>query len=313
MNQRVFSMKIMTQISRWMCLVVLVVVASRAESVENPTTFDTAEDGVKALVSATSAKDREALRVLFGLATEKLIAIDPVQFANQLQAFTDAYKAKHQIRSISDTEKVLDVGVDNWPFPIPLVKENGCWRFDTDAGLDELLARWIGQNELATLKVVRAYVMAQREYAGSDRDGDKVLEFAQRFTSSNGKKDGLYWSPLLDGEISPLGPLAAEAAREGYRRSGNNPVPFHGYYFKILTRQGRHAPGGRYRYIINENMIGGFALVAWPSDYGQSGIMTFIVNQQGDVYQKDLGPRTDRIVNSMQEYNPDSSWTVSPD
>jgi hypothetical protein len=306
-------MKTMMQLTRWVCLAIFMVVAPQAWAAKNPTTFATAEEGVAALVSATSAKDREALRVLFGLATEKLVAIDPVQFANQLEAFTAAYNARHQIRSLSDTEKVLDVGENNWPFPIPLVKEDGRWYFDTDAGLDELLARWIGQNELATLKVVRAYVMAQREYASSDRDGDSVLEYAQRFTSSNGKKDGLYWSQLLDGEISPLGPMAAEAAREGYRRSGDDPVPFHGYYFKILTRQGRHAPGGRYRYTINENMIGGFALVAWPSEYGQSGIMTFIVNHQGRVYQKDLGSRTDRIVNSMQEYNPDSSWSVSPD
>lgn len=188
---------------------------------------------------------------------------------------------------------------------------------DVEAGEDELLSRHIGRNELATLEVVGAYVDAQREYASRDRDGDEVLEYAQKFISSPGLKDGLYWRPDLDGEISPFGPLAAQAAALGYRgkvKKGETArQPFHGYLFKVLTRQAKSAPGGKYNYIINGNMIGGFALVAWPAKYDESGIMTFIINQQGRVYQKDLGEKTAKIAAAMKEYNPDKTWTISPD
>ena len=166
------------------------------------------------------------------------------------------------------------------------------------------------------IEAVRAYVDAQREYARSDRDGDGVLEYAQNFLSTPGQKDGLYWSPELDGELSPLGPLVATAQSEGYMtsdRKKSGPRPFHGYCFKILTRQGKHAPGGKYNYIINGNMIGGFALVAWPVDYGNSGVMTFIINQQGQVYQKDLGRNTASIAKKMDSYDPDPTWNTLPD
>jgi hypothetical protein len=198
-----------------------------------------------------------------------------------------------------------------------MVKKDGAWFFDTEAGKEELLNRLIGRNELSTLQVARAYVDAQRAYASRDRDNDGVLEYAQRLLSSSGAKDGLFWPPDLDGEISPLGPLVAYGQMEGYRlRSMNinpSPRPFHGYYFRILTRQGNHAPGGKYDYIINGNMIGGFALVAYPATYGESGIMTFIVNQQGQAYQKDLGIKTGRLAATMRFYDPDSSWLLSPD
>jgi hypothetical protein len=167
------------------------------------------------------------------------------------------------------------------------------------------------------LRVVRAYVEAQREYASRDRDDDEVLEYAQRIASSPGKTDGLFWPPALNGEISPLGPLVARAHAEGYSRksssAGSGPRSFHGYFFKILTRQGKHAPGGRYDYIINGNMIGGFALVSWPAEYGESGVMTFIVNQQGRVRQRDLGQNTMRMTEKMTAYDPDPSWEISPD
>jgi hypothetical protein len=163
---------------------------------------------------------------------------------------------------------------------------------------------------------VRAYVEAQREYASKDRDGDDVLEYAQKFGSTAGNKDGLYWPADLDGEISPLGPLVAEAQEKGYgrklREEGAAPQPFHGYFFQVLMRQGKSAPGGKYDYIINGNMIGGFALVAWPAEYGESGIMTFIVNQQGRVYQKDLGPKTAKTAAGMKSYDPDKSWVIPP-
>jgi hypothetical protein len=212
---------------------------------------------------------------------------------------------------------VLEVGTNGWPFPIPLVKQASGWQFDTVAGKDELLNRRIGRNELEVLRVMRAYVDAQREYATQDRDGDEVLEYAQKLSSSPGKTDGLYWPMELNGEKSPLGPLVADAQDVGYFSNGisseGGPRPFYGYLFKILTRQGKHAPGGKYDYIINGNMIGGFAMVAWPAEYGDSGVMTFIVNQQGRVYQKDLGKSTDKIAKKMRDYDPDSSWRLSED
>jgi len=200
---------------------------------------------------------------------------------------------------------------------VPLVKRDGRWFFDTEIGKDELLGRRIGQNEISTLEVMRGYVDAQREYASKDRDRDEVLEYAQRISSSLGKTDGLYWPTELNDEESPLGPLVADAQAEGYFAEASAddvaPQPFHGYLFKILTRQGRHAPGGKFDYIINGNMILGFAMVAWPAEYGSSGVMTFIVNQQGRVYQKDLGEKTAKIVKDMRTYDPESSWRISPD
>ncbi|MCX6923004.1 MAG: DUF2950 domain-containing protein, partial [Verrucomicrobia bacterium] len=242
---------------------------------------------------------------------------DRVQAANELRAFNAAVSQRQRIVHESDTKCVLEVGDNSWPFPVPIVKRSGRWFFDTEAGKDEILNRHIGKNELATLQSVRAYVEAQREYASKDRDGDEVLEYAQKFTSTPGTKDGLYWPPDLDGEISPLGPLVAHAQNQGYmvksKAQDAAPEPFNGYYFKILTRQGKHAPGGKYDYIINGNMIGGFALVAWPVEYAETGIMTFIVNQQGRVYQKDLGPKTTRTAASIKSYDPDRTWTVSPE
>jgi hypothetical protein len=196
------------------------------------------------------------------------------------------------------------------------VKRNGGWFFDTDAGKDELLNRRIGNNELGTIPVMREYVDAQREYASSDHDGDQVLEYAQRLVSSPGKEDGLYWPPAYDGDVSPFGPLVAYAQVEGYspelrEEDETERGPFHGYYFKVLTRQGKHAPGGKYNYVVNGNMIAGFAMVAWPAEYGGSGVMTFVVNQQGRVYQKDLGPATAKIARKMSAYDPDPTWKVA--
>lgn len=280
-------------------------------------TFATPEAAVSALMAAASAIDTNALRIILGPAAVDLQNPDRVQATNELREFASAFDQANRIVRESDSKCVLEVGHDSWPFAIPLVKQDGQWFFDTEAGKDELLNRRIGRNELSTLQAVRAYVEAQREYAAKDRDGDEVLEFAQRIGSSPGRKDGLYWPPDLDGEISPLGPLAAQAQAQGYRGKprdeGANPEPFHGFFFRVLTRQAKSAPGGRYDYRINGNMIGGFALVAWPAEYGESGIMTFIVNQQGRVHQKDLGPNTARIAASMRAYNPDRTWTISRD
>jgi hypothetical protein len=310
MNLRFDRMKTMLEIA----LALFMAASPLTDAAEMGRTFATPEEASQALATAAAAKDRDALHALFGLDAEDFVAADQVQMGNDLERFAEAFQAKHLLTPDSDSEMVLEVGKDDWPFPIPLVKKDGQWYFDTNAGKVELLNRRIGRDELATLKTVRAYVEAQREYASRDRMGDEVLQYAQKFASSPGKKDGLYWSPELDGEISPLGPLVAKARNEGYSKKGSAaPVPYHGYYFKILTGQGSDAPGGAYSYIINGRMIAGFALVAWPAQYGESGIMTFIVNQQGRVYQKDLGPKTVELAPAMTQYDPDSTWQVSPD
>jgi hypothetical protein len=279
--------------------------------------FATPDEAASALVAASRAKDNPGLHAIFGPAGADMENADRIQATNELSNFTEAYDQSHRLIHESDSRVVLEVGEDHWPFPVPIVKKGGQWFFDSDAGESEIYRRRIGKNELSTLDVMRAYVGAQREYASRDRDGDSVLEYAQKITSSPGKTDGLFWPRELNGETSPLGPWVAEAQTEGYYSNAGSeeaePQPFHGYFFKILTRQGKNAPGGKYDYIINGNMIGGFALVAWPADYGDSGVMTFIVNQQGQVYQKDLGEKTSRIVKKMREYDPDPSWHPSPD
>ena len=288
-----------------------------ARAADTAQTFATPEEAVSALVQAASAKSGKALRAIFGPAAADFQNPDRVQATNEFNAFTAALNATNRLVHESDTNCVLELGTNSWPFPIPIVKKDGRWFFDSEAGKDELLSRRIGKNELAVLGVMRAYVGAQREYASRDRNGDEVLEYAQRITSTPGNKDGLYWPPDLDGEISPLGPLVADAQEEGYKvetkGQESTRTPFHGYYFKILTRQGKHTPGGKYDYIINGHMIGGFAMVAWPAEYGDSGIMTFIVNQQGRVYQQDLGPKTGKLAAAMKVYDPEPGWSLSPD
>lgn len=280
--------------------------------------FATPEEAVAALRAATAAADTNALKAIFGPASEELQNPDRVQATNELNSFSSALAQTNHLLRVSDKLVVLELGDDLWPFPIPIAKENGGWFFDTETGKDELLNRRIGTNELATIPVMRAYVEAQREYAASDQDGDEILEFAQRLVSSPGKHDGLYWPPDFEGDVSPLGPLVAFAQLEGYspelrEEDEAQRGPFHGYYFRILTSQGKHARGGKYDYVINGKMIAGFALVAWPAEYGDSGIMTFIVNQQGRVYQKDLGSKTSKLAARMKAFDPDPSWKLSPD
>ncbi|EEF60843.1 conserved hypothetical protein [Pedosphaera parvula Ellin514] len=296
----------------------MVLIASNClGATEAPRTFASPEEAVTALANAVESTNREAMHVIFGSSWTNLVNPDKVEARNEFNRFSKALNESHHLVPQSNTNQTLEVGNANWPFPVPIVQKDGRWYYDTDAGVEELSNRRIGEDELKTLKAVRAYVEAQREYASLDHDGSGVLKYAQKLISSPGKKDGLYWPPDLDGETSPLGPLMANAQEKGYeiksKEAGAEPQPFQGYYYKILTRQGAHAPGGKYDYIINGNMIGGFALVAWPAEYGRSGIMTFVVNQNGRVYQKDLGPRTEAIVKGMKEYNPDKSWMVSSD
>ena len=279
--------------------------------------FNTPQEAVSALGQAVEATNRAALVTLFGDETERLANPDTVQGSQELAEFAAAFNSTNRLVPESDKRMILEVGNNAWPFPIPLVKMPEGWRFDTAAGRDEILNRRIGRNELDALRVIRAYVQAQREYASRDRDGDQVLEYAQKIASSPGRTDGLFWPPEVNGEMSPLGPAFAHAQREGYFREGTasdgQPRPFHGYLFKILTRQGPKAAGGKYDYIINGNMIGGFALVAWPAEHGDSGIMTFVVNQQGRVYQRDFGENTAKAVQNITAYDPDSAWRLSAD
>ncbi len=269
---------------------------------------------VSALGQLVNTTNREALFELFGPGSDWMVNPDPVLGAKELADFSAAFNETNHLVTQSDTRMILQVGQNAWPFPIPLLKTADGWCYDTTAGREEILNRRIGRNELEVLEAMRAYVEAQREYASKDRDGDGVLEYAQKIRSSPGQTDGLYWPPELNGETSPLGPFYAEAQEEGYSMANSDePRPFHGYFFRILTQQGKHAPGGKYNYIINGNMIAGFGLVAWPAEYGESGVMTFVVNQQGRVYQKDVGPKTEHTAKAIKAYDPDSTWRLSPD
>jgi len=275
--------------------------------------FSSPENALKALVEAVKAKDKAALDQIFGSSAKDLRSVDEVQAAAEFEEFTKNLAEKTNLVKESDSKVILHIGNENWPFPIPIVSKNDQWFFDTEAGKEEILNRRIGENELTAILVCRTYVKAQREYALKDWDGNEVLAYAQKLRSDPGKKNGLFWRAKPGEEVSPFGELVARAWKEGYKKEKaafrEEPMPFHGYYFKILTRQGKNAPGGKYNYIINGNMVGGFALVAFPSNWGKSGIMTFIVNQQGKVYQKNLGPNTMKTVQEMKAYNPDKTWT----
>jgi hypothetical protein len=277
-------------------------------------TFNSPNDAVNALVAAATNHDTNALHLIFGPAGHELISPDVVQATEEYKMFVQHLTEKTVLTTNSDSNITLEVGTNGWPFPIPLVKQNGQWLFDTAAGSEEILARRIGRDEIGAINVCNAYVEAQREYASQDRLGDGVLAYAQFLRSTPGTHDGLFWpAKQLGEELSPLGPLIAQARVDGYHRTAkmlnDEEAPYHGYYFKILTRQGKHAPGGKYDYIINGHMIAGFALVAWPAEWGNTGVMTFIVNQQGTIYQKNLGTKTGKIARAMTIYDSNDSWT----
>ncbi len=277
--------------------------------------FATPEEAVKALTAAVNPKDTNALETIFGPELRSLVSADAVQASNRFVIFARRLSEKVTLARPSDDRVTLEIGNDAWPFPIPLVRRDGQWSFDTEAGKEEILNRRIGMNELGAIRVCHTYVEAQCEYASETHDGDEVLQYAQYLRSNPGKHDGLYWHAEEGDEISPFGPLITEARSEGYHKTSKimtaAPSPYHGYYFKILTRQGRHAPGEKYNYIINGRMIAGFALVAWPAEWGNSGIMTFVVNQQGKVYEKCLGSKTASIAAAMTTYDPDPTWKLT--
>ncbi len=275
--------------------------------------FSSPEDALKGLVKAVKAKDTAALDQIFGPSAKDLRSNDEVQAAAEFEEFTKHVAEKTSIVKENDSRVIIHIGNENWPFPIPLVRANGQWFFDTEAGKEEVLNRRIGEDELTAILVCRTYVKAQRDYVLKDWDNDGILAYAQKLRSDPGKKNGLFWRHTPGETMSPLGELVAQARLEGYKKENSvfkeQPVPFHGYYFKILTKQGTHAPGGKYDYIINGNMVGGFGLVAFPSDWGKSGVMAFIVNQQGKVFQKNLGPDTLKTAQDMDTYDPDETWT----
>ena len=272
--------------------------------------FPSAQAGVEKFVAASRANDTAALDKILGPEGRDIVHSGDAQAdKNALGRFVAAYDAGHKLASAGPTKATLTVGSDEWPLPVPLVKGADGWRFDTAAGKEELLARRIGRNELITIDACKAFVDAQREYASSDR-GDGILDYAQRFMSTPGKKDGLYWPAKAGEPQSPLGPLFAKAQAAGYAPGASGkPQPFNGYYFRILQGQGPAAKGGAYSYLAHGKMMGGFALIATPATYGVSGVMTFMVNQDGQVFQKDLGPNTRAVATQIKTFDPGPGWT----
>ncbi|MGE5305155.1 MAG: DUF2950 domain-containing protein [Alphaproteobacteria bacterium] len=275
-------------------------------------TFSSAEEAVKAAITAAkNNNDKELLAIFGATAKELLFSGDPVADKQRRARFLAAYDEKNRLAREGENT-ILVVGKQDWPFPIPLVKKGQSWVFDTEKGKQEILNRRIGENELFTIQACLAVVDAQREYAMKIHDKDKsgLLEYAQKFISDPGKRNGLYWETKAGEPESPLGPIMTQATGEGYKlKPSATPVPYHGYYYRILTAQGKNAPGGAYSYLVKGKMIGGFAVVAYPAEYRNSGVMTFIVNHDGKVFQKDLGPNTATLAKSMKEYNPDKTWT----
>jgi hypothetical protein len=273
-------------------------------------TFASAEDAVKALISAARNNDDSEIVAIFGPdGKDLLFSGDPVADKQRREKFLADYDEQNKLVPEGDS-MILVISKKDWPFSIPVVKKDGKWFFDTKKGKEEVLNRRIGMNELFTIQTVLAVVDAQREFAMMDHDGDGLREYAEKFESDPGKQNGLYWKTKEGESPSPLGELLVQAKAEGYSKkdSKGNPVPYHGYFYKILKAQGKNAPGGTYDYIINGQMIGGFALVAWPAKYGNSGVMTFVVNHDGVVYQKDLGKNTEKIAKAITKYDPDNTW-----
>ena len=273
------------------------------EAPTGPKVFATPEAAASAVFDAIDRDDKEAVLSIFGREFESMLVT--ADWAANREVRQRIAAAGREKLALDDQDGVvtLVLGDEEWPFAMPLVREGEGWRFDTEEGLEQVLDRRIGRNELSAIAIANAYVDAQIEYARADRDGDEVREYAQRLASTDGKQDGLYWENGPDEEESPFGPLVEGA--EAYLETLHPGDPLRGYYFKILTRQEKNPPGGAYDYVINDNMIAGFALVAYPADYGNTGIMTFVVNHRGVVRQKDLGPFT-----GMDAYDPDDSWTV---
>ncbi len=282
--------------------------AAQAQTMEQKT-FDTPEAAVEALVKSLNADDAASMIEILGPEHEEaLIGGDEIAASENCNCVGALATEKVELRDAGEGRKILIIGRNEWPIPIPIVQTGDRWRFDTEAGLEELVNRRIGRNELNVIGLCGQYLDAQVDYARVDHDGDQVLEYSQKIISSEGQQDGLYWDSAAGEELSPFGPLVADA--RGYIDGREPGDPFMGYYFKIITRQGEDAIGGRYDYIINDSMIAGFALIAFPAEHGNSGIMTFICSHTGRIYEKNLGPDGDLIAGAMAVFNPDSSWAL---
>src|SRR4029077_2988245 len=271
--------------------------------------FPSAGAAAKALIAAAHIDDMAALSsILGGDAKEILSSGDPVADNNARDNFVAKSEQMQRLAYDDRGRVILYLGADNWPFPIPLVKSGDGWIFDTEAGKRELLYRRIGRNELYTIDVLADLAEAQQEYASEIRDDGSVKQFAQKIQSGPGKHDGLYWPVSSGEEESPIGPLIADATAEGYKTGASAPIPFHGYYYRILSRQGKNAPGGAKDYLVEGKMTHGFAILAYPATYRASGVMTFMINQDGVIVQKDLGADTAKVASQITEYNPDATW-----
>ena len=301
----------------WLVLLALMVSFAACKNQEKPLfkTFPSADDASNQLIDAAKSGDQNAVLAIFGAnSKDVLLSGDPVQDRALLAAFVNAYGVMHRWRKMPDGSQILLVGADNFPFPIPLKQSaGGPWFFDTAAGKDEILRRRIGRNELAVIDVCGALANAQAEYFSQVHADGSSKQYAVKFISDPGKQNGLYWEPKQGQPASPLGPLAAFATQEGYTAKQDAHQPFHGYYFHMLNRQGSGAPGGAKDYVVGGKMVGGFAFVAYPAEYGNSGVMTFIINQDGVLLQKDLGKNTAELASAMSEFNPDASWTIVQD
>jgi Protein of unknown function (DUF2950) len=292
-------------------LALLASFATAAGQTTTQRTFAAPEDAVKALADTVKTGDLDALLAIFGPEGRELAASsDPATARMNRQVIAVAFREQWHLEDVTPSQKTLVIGNEAWPFPVPLVKEGDGWRFDARAGKEEVLARRIGRNELQAIATCRAYVSGQQRYAQQGHDGKPAGVHATKFQSDPGKENGLYWPTARGQKRSPLGDLVAQAAEEGRPLGGDRtkPTPFHGYYFRILTGQGAAVAGGARSYIVKGEMSGGFALVAWPAQYDATGVMTFIVNQDGTVRERDLGPKTDAIARKMTVYNPDASW-----
>ena len=306
--ENVFKYGLATLISN----IVLVTAFSFAASVQDAKQekFKSPEDALRALVEAAKTNDTTELLAIFGPQGKDIISSgDPVADTIARKRFTEAAGEAVKFSKLDDNTILAVIGKDQCSFPVPIVKSGQEWVFSTEEGKQEILNRRIGRNELNTIKVSLAYVDAQREYARKNHDGSGILQYAQHFLSHEGK-NGLYWEAAAGEDSSPLGPLVARAAEEDYsvRKPGEKHKPYHGYYFRILKSQGSNAPGGEFDYIVNGRMTAGFGLLAYPAEYGVSGVMTFIVNQQGIVYQKNLGPKTKDLAKSLTKFDPDKTW-----
>jgi hypothetical protein len=279
-------------------------------SAKDPAVYQTPEAAAQAILDALAKEDREAILAVLGDEfKDELFTEEESRERDSYQRLVAGAKEAMQLRADDANTRVMVIGKDAWPLPFPIIHGDKGWYFDAAAGIDELVARKIGENELATIATLRAYVDAQAQYASADRDGDQVLEYARRMISTAEKKDGLYWQVAsADEEVSPFGPFLAELP--DYVKERKAGEPYMGYYYRILTRQGENPPGGRYDYIINGNMIAGFAAVAVPAEYAETGVMTFVVSHQGKVYEKDLGDDTALAAAAIQDYDPDETWTL---